>query len=62
MCQKRSRKQFSSLWGYFEARASLFKCGECPTKPFSPPWMSFEARIGLFMCRERSVLTTVELL
>ena len=47
-----SRKQFSPLWRFCEARASLFMCQESSRKQFSPLWWSCQARGGLFKCRK----------
>ena len=51
MCQGRPRKQFSPLWTYCEARASLCIFGKDLTTPFYPPSRYSEARASLFKCK-----------
>ena len=54
MCPERSRKWFSSLCRYYEARTSLFKSQEKSINLFSALCRCCEARASLFKRQERS--------
>ena len=54
MWQGRPRKQFSSLWMYCEARASLCIFGKELITPFYPPRRCGEAHASMFKCLRRS--------